>query len=236
MHRTFRYGLIDNNGNQQDVLRDIYSLRYQVYVNEWGFESADEHPSGLEHDKYDEHSVHYYARCKSENKVIGTARIILNSELGFPISKHFDIDNQYKGVDSDRIGEISRLAISKEYRRRAIDRAIFGTGKFDPGHIPRYMDEGRDTHRHCEHELIRGLYLSIYSDSKHRELTHWYAVMSKGLYVILKRWGISFEQIGPAKDYHGIRAPYLVSIESVEQMLAKTNPELLEEAKRINLH
>ena len=236
MERTFNYGLIDNDGYPKGVLQDIFRLRYQVYVNEWAFETADDHPSGLESDQYDEHSVHFYARCKSEDKVIGTARVILNSELGFPISKHFDLDTQHEGVESSRIGEISRLAVSKEYRRRAIDRAIFGTGNFDPGHIPRYMDDGRDAHRHCEHELIRGLYLSIYSDSKRMGLTHWYAVMAKGLYIILKRWGILFKQVGPAKDYHGIRAPYLVSIDSLERVLEQTNPELLVEARAAVFH
>lgn len=236
MHRTFSYGHVDKYGEQNDVLRDIFSLRYQVYVNEWAFESPDEHPGGLEYDEYDEHSVHFYAQCKEEQRIIGTARIILNSELGFPISKHFTVDEPYLNVEKNRVGEISRLAVSKDYRRRAIDRAIFGGGKYDPSHIPRYMDEGRDPRRHCEHELIRGLYMSIYSDSKKRELTHWYAVMAKGLYVILRRWGIIFHQVGSAKEYHGTRAPYLVSIESVEEALAKLNPELLEEAQRSVYH
>lgn len=230
MHRTFCYGLVDRFDSQEEILRDIYGLRYQVYVNEWGFEKAAEHPDGLEFDEYDKSSVHHYARGTAENRLIGTARIILNSELGFPISKHFEFDEQHEAVDKNRIGEISRLAVSKEFRRRAIDKAIFGTGEYDPAHIPRYMDEGRDAYRHCEHELIRGLYLSIYGDSKRRELTHWYAVMAKGLYIILRRWGISFEKIGPEKDYHGLRAPYYVSIESVERSLEKNNPKLLEEA------
>jgi N-acyl amino acid synthase of PEP-CTERM/exosortase system len=236
MHRTFSYGLVDNSCNQKDVLRDIFSLRYQVYVNEWEFESADDHPSGLEYDEYDEYSVHHFARCKAESRVIGTARIILNSDIGLPISKHFEFDKHPENVEMDLVGEISRLAVSKEYRRRAIDRAIFGTGEYAPDRIPRYMDEGRDAYRHCEHELIRGLYMSIYSDSKRRGLTHWYAVMARGLYIILKRWGISFEQVGPAKDYHGHRAPYLVSIESVERALEKNNPELLEEARKTIVH
>jgi hypothetical protein len=55
--------------------------------------------------------------------------------------------------------------------------------------------------------------------------------MAKGLYVMLRRWGISFVQIGPARDYHGIRAPYLVSIESIERALEKTNPALYYETQ-----
>lgn len=236
MQRTFSYGTAENERDRDKLLRGIFRLRYQVYVNEWRFEAAADHPGGLESDLYDAHSVHYFARDKNEGKIVATVRVILNSELGFPIEKHFDIDEQIHPVDKDRIGEVSRLAVSKEYRKRAIDRAIFGTGDYDPRHIPRYIDEGRNFRRHCEHELVRGLYLSIYRDSKQRQLTHWYAVMSRGLFIILKRWGISFRQVGPAKNYHGVRAPYLVSIESIEHSLATVNPRLLEEASRPGVH
>ena len=236
MPYSFSYGCVEKQANHSEILQDTYSLRYQVYINEWEFEASDDHPVGLEYDDYDAHSVHFYARCKNENKVIGTVRTILNSDLGFPIERHFELTEKLEGVDKDSVGEISRLAVSKEYRRRAIDNALFEAGSFVPNTLPRYMDDGRDIRRHCEHELVRGLYLLLYRDSKQRGLTHWYAVMAKGLFVILKRWGIPFVQVGPAKDYHGFRAPYLVGIDSVEQELKKTNPELLAEASRHNSH
>ena len=235
MPYSFSYGCVENQENQLEVLQDNYSLRYQVYINEWEFEAPDDHPVGLEYDDYDPYSVHFYATCKSEKKVIGTVRTILDSDLGFPIERHFELTETPEGVKRDTVGEISRLAVSKEYRRRAIDNALFEAGPFVPNVLPRYMDDGRDIRRHCEHELVRGLYLLLYKDSKQRGLTHWYAVMAKGLYIILKRWGIPFHQIGTAKDYHGLRAPYLISIENVEKMLERKNPDLLEEAKRSSL-
>ncbi len=235
MPYSFSYGCAEKQANSAEVLRDVYSLRYQVYINEWEFEAPDDHPVGLEYDDYDSPSVHFYARCKAESKVIGTVRTILQSDLGFPIERNFQLTGQPDSIDRNTIGEISRLAVSKEFRRRAIDQAIFEAGPFVPNQLPRYMDDGRDVRRHCEHELVRGLYLLIYRDSKQRGLTHWYAVMARGLYAILKRWGIVFEQIGEERDYHGLRAPFLASIEHVERVLAKRNPELLEDARRITL-
>ena len=232
MPYSFSYGCVENQTNPAEILQDTYNLRYQVYINEWKFEAPDDHPVGIEYDDYDSHSVHFYARCKSEKKVIGTVRTILNSDLGFPIERHFELSETSECIGQDAIGEISRLAVSKEYRRRAIDNALFEAGSFVPNALPRYMDDGRDIRRHCEHELVRGLYLLLYQDSIQRGLTHWYAVMAKGLYIILKRWGIPFHQIGAAKDYHGLRAPYLVSIETVEKALEKKNPDLLKEARR----
>jgi N-acyl amino acid synthase of PEP-CTERM/exosortase system len=98
------------------------------------------------------------------------------------------------------------------------------------------LENGRDFRRKCEHQLVRGLYVSLYRESKLRGLTHWFTVMAKGLYVILKRWGISFVQIGPARDYHGIRAPYLISIESIERSLQRNDPALFFEAQNGLLH
>jgi N-acyl amino acid synthase of PEP-CTERM/exosortase system len=79
--------------------------------------------------------------------------------------------------------------------------------------------------------LVRGLYLLIYRDSIQRGLTHWYAVMAKGLYAILKRWGIPFTQIGPPREYHGLRTPFFTSIKTVEHSLERVNPQLLHDAR-----
>jgi N-acyl amino acid synthase of PEP-CTERM/exosortase system len=236
MPHRFTYGTIEKYRDQDKILNDIFGLRYQVYVTEWGFESSNAHPEGLEYDDFDDHSVHVYACSDDGSQVIGTIRMILNSPLGFPIERHFDISGLPSGIDRDEVGEISRLAVSKEYRRRAIDRKIFGLEQFAPNQIPRFIKNGHDFRRHCEHELVRGLYIALYRDSKLRGLTHWYAVMAKGLYVILKRWGIAFVQIGPQKDYHGIRAPYLVSIESIERSLEKFDPVLYCEARSGLMH
>jgi len=94
----------------------------------------------------------------------------------------------------------------------------------------------RALRRRCEHQLVRGLYISLYRESKIRELTHLFTIMSKGLHMILKRWGICFEQIGPARDYHGIRAPYLIRIEDIERSLQRNNPALFYEAQEVLTH
>ena len=231
----FTFLSLDYQCNNSKIIEAIYRLRYQVYVNEWGFESAEDHPSGLEKDCYDRHSRYFYARHGSENNIIGTARIILPSNRPLPIQEHFDVDDYFTNTCDRRIGEISRLAISKDFRRRAIDRVIFN--KDNAGidgfvHNQETLSNIVTERRKCEHDLIRGIYLLIYRDSIKLGLTHWCAVMAKGLYVVLGRWGIRFEKIGHEKNYHGLRAPYMISIKSLEESLKKKNPELLELAKQ----
>ena len=231
---NFTFCVVEPRHENARVLEEIYRLRYQVYVKEWGFEDSKDHPDGLETDSYDQHSRHFYAYTGAEDAIIGTARLILCSDLTFPIEQHFEIHDLAENISRTKIAEISRLAISKDFRRRAIDRVIFSreASHLDeleqPQNLTKQIERER---RKCEHELIRGLYLSIYRESLKIGLTHWYAVMARGLHVILSRWGIKFEQIGPAREYHGSRAPYLLSIRALESYLEEKNPELLKLAR-----
>lgn len=206
----------------QTELEEVFRLRYKVYCDEWGFEKPEDHPGGLEFDSFDSSSKHFVSLDESW-QIIGTVRIILNSEKGFPIEKHCKIDSDLAGLHRDKIGEISRLAVSKRFRKRVEDRFIYdGT--------PELIQQQAAVHeRRRRHEIVTGLYKCVYIESKKIGLTHWYAVMAKGLYILLKRLGILFEPIGPEIYYHGLRTPYLGSIATIENEVSRLNPELFKE-------
>jgi len=203
-------------------LEEVFRLRYKVYCDEWGFEKAEDHPGGLEFDIFDSISRHFISLNETW-QIIGTIRIILNSEKGFPIENHCSIDADLSNVNSDKIGEISRLAVSKEFRKRFEDQFIYdGT--------PEYIQQQAAVHeRRRRHEIVTGLYKCLYVESKKSGLTHWYAVMAKGLYILLKRMGILFKPIGPEIYYHGLRTPYLGSIADIEEGVSRLHPELFKE-------
>jgi N-acyl amino acid synthase of PEP-CTERM/exosortase system len=231
---NFNFEVAEAQTDNAKLFEAIYRLRYQVYVTEWGFEKPEDHPEGLEKDNYDRHSRHVFAYTAAVYNVIGTARIILPANSLLPIQENFNIDMTLFNNPNNKIAEISRLAISKDFRRRAIDRAIFNkdkTYKEDLAQHQESMASVEDERRKFEHELVRGIYLMIYRESIRLELTHWCAVMARGLYVILARWGIPFEKVGPEKEYHGIRAPYVLSLEKLETSLDKKNPDLLQQAR-----
>ena len=207
------------------LLREVYELRYKVYIEEWGFEKPEEHPGSVESDRFDENSVHFVALRSDNGQLIGTIRIILISEHGFPIESHSVIDADLSHIDRGKIGEISRLAVSKEYRRRATDSAIYGSAEFDEGNLQQIVDERRKN----ENLIVAGLYKSVYRESRALGLEYFYAVMSKGLYLLLKRLGIRFEPVGPAIDYHGWRTPYVGNIEQMLRGLESCSPELYQD-------
>lgn len=232
----FNYKVIDGREECTPGLNSVCRLRYQVYVNEWGFENAADHPDGVEQDEYDRHSIHLYACSKHSEDVVGAARLILGSERSLPIENHFCIDQLPPGVRREQTAEISRLAISKEFRCRVLARLFSNPEPGDGKHHHLRKENIRDLRRRCEHQLVRGLYITLYRECKTMGLTHLFTIMSKGLHMILKRWGIIFEQIGPARDHHGLRAPYLISIADIERSLLRNNPALLYEARQAIAH
>ncbi|CAG1064703.1 acyl homoserine lactone synthase [uncultured bacterium] len=205
-------------------LEEVYRLRYKVYCEERGFEKPEDHPDGLEIDAFDRHSVHFGA-FNEMGELIGTARIILNSGDGFPLEKNCVLSSDVSLIERERLGEISRLALKKEYRRRAEDNFIYN----DQGDAPPEFHSVPNDRRN-RHEIVIGLYKLIYIESRKRGLTHWYTVMAKGLYLLLKRMGIFFQPIGPTIEYHGQRTPYLGGIEDIEAAVASVNPALFHEA------
>lgn len=201
------------------LMEEVYKLRYKVYVEEWGFEQPEDHPGGIEIDAYDPYSFHLIAVDNESDEVIGTMRVILDSDLGFPIQHHCAITADCSGYDLSTLGEISRLAVSKEYRRRAGDRLIYDNGESASTPVDRKMQERRKN----EFAIITGLYTCMYKESLAIGLQHWYAVMAKGLSILLNRMGVTFTAIGPEVDYHGKRTPYIGTINEIAEKVSVEN-------------
>ena len=204
------------------LINEIYKLRYKVYCDEWGFEKPEDHPRGIEKDAFDAHSVHFAAIRKDTQQLVGTSRIILHSKSGFPIEEHCRINDDILKSNKVHWGEISRLAVSKEFRRRAADDSIHKNE--DP--LIHDVNSPFKEKRKNENQIVINLYRCIYRESLERGLTHLYAVMAKGLFLLLYRIGINFIQVGPGIEYHGIRTPYIGCIQEMLEEFSRTNSEL----------
>jgi len=174
--------------------KDVLALRYKVYCEERGFEKPEDHPDGLERDEYDDCAVHFAAILKQTRKVVGTVRLILESEKSFPIERSFDFTKNLSRLRPNQLGEISRLALSRRYCQEL------------QGRLRSDSEAG---------EVINGLFRCLAQESWDRGITHLYAVMARGLPILLARKKILFSQIGPEKEYHGLRAPYLATLRDI---------------------
>ncbi len=246
----FRFGIV----NDANMLKDTFRMRFQVYAEEFGFEKIEDHPGGLETDEYEKDSVHC-ACLNEQDAVVGTIRLVFDSNKGFPI-EHAVPETTFVGEKPDRskIAEISRLAMSKNLSQRQED------GRYDVESC-RTQNEGGilvdkpDRSKFAEISrltvckgfrgkkknviypdkfqkrknpiIMQGLYAIIYQESRRRGITHWYMITEKKLYYALKRYGVLFHQIGAPVWYHGERTPYLGIIDQIEQNLIKKNPAMM---------
>ena len=222
----FRFGRVAD----EEVRKDTFRLRYEVYAEEFGFEKKEDHPGGLETDEYEDQSVHF-ACLNDSGSVVGTIRLVFDSvEKGFPIEHAVKTTFVGEKPDRSKIAEISRLTVSRDLRRRKED-GMYGVESYlkkkeggilpDDGSIPEEM-QGRKNPI-----IVLGLYQAMYQESRRRKLSHWYMITETKVFFALKKYGFLFHRIGDVVQYHGERVPYLGIIEEIEKDLIKNNPDML---------
>lgn len=213
------------------LIQGVHRLRYEVYVDEFHFEKAEDHPQGLEYDEWDPMSLHMAAVDELEN-VVGTIRLVLNSPHGLPTLHAVNPFYQDPHPASPRIAEVSRLAVARQFRRRVEDgfRGVEDLSADAPGARDLRSGGGgfNSQERRRQFAVILGLFKIMYHVSKRINLADWYMVSEKRLWYLLKRYHILFHPIGPEMEYHGVRIPYLGHISEIENHMLKVNQSLAE--------
>jgi len=180
------------------LLDQVYRLRYQVYCVENNYEDPDRQVDGRETDIYDDRSVHALLIHRRSAEIAGTVRVILpgrGTELPLPINLVADPDQRelLRRLPYSRTAEISRFAVSKEFRQRCTEA--------EDRRILRYVTTG----------LIRAA-LEI---CREREIQYGCAVMERALIRLLGRLGFVFDHIGGLIEYHGARQPCVASVNQI---------------------
>ena len=188
----------------KERIAEAYRLRHQVYCVENPFENPEEHQDGLEHDAYDSHSVHSLLIHKPTGAVAGTVRLVLPRRgKALPIV-HVCRDpllNDEGSLPPASTAEISRFAVSKQFRRRATDKL-----GVDYALVERPASASGFDRRVIPH-ITLGLMKAIVRMSWDHGITHWCAVMEPALLRLIGRLGLEFTPLGPPVEYHGQRQP-----------------------------
>jgi len=205
--------------------REVFRLRFAVYCEEHGYEAPSAFPNGEEHDVFDNDSAYVLIRHRASGRAAGCVRLITNertADLRFPFEQlcgaHLDprfVDLLY--LARDRIGEISRLAVHNDFRRRRIDAndspSEAGSG---PG-SQIYYGGAR------QYPLVAmGLFLSASALALNAGLERALVVMEPRLARLLGGSGIPFKQVGDVITYRGQRAPFCITR---EELLGNLHPE-----------
>lgn len=209
----------------------VFQLRYQVYVLETGFETeadchrgvdASGHLIHLEEDEFDARSDHYLLRHRRTGVYAATVRLILpRSGAPYPIEVHCDLDAPVR--DSPlraRLGEISRFAVSKVFKRRLGEADSVAGVAAD---IEVYFD---DHERRVLPHISLGLFAAVMRMAHAHGIDQCYAVMEPALLRLLGRFGVVFRRIGPDIEYHGLRVPCVTSADEVLPSIKQAAPQV----------
>jgi N-acyl amino acid synthase of PEP-CTERM/exosortase system len=192
------------------LVRIAQAIRYQVYCLERKFENESDHGDRLESDAFDGNAVHALIFHRPTSEAIGTVRLIpfIDIDVLQPIRQLLR-ENGLRARDHvplETTAEISRFAISNQFRRRRSD------------------DGPADSE--CRSNLpCLGLIQELVRQSVARGLTHWAAVMEPKLLRMLAVMGIHFTPVGPLVDHHGLRQPSVCNLSEMLERLKRDRPE-----------
>jgi N-acyl amino acid synthase of PEP-CTERM/exosortase system len=193
-----------------------YSIRYQVYCEEMGYENKNNFPLEQEFDEYDSHSIHFIVRTRQTGQWVGAMRMIFKDDQLLPLEKHCTLNTLIKNNVFNRSIEISRLCLVKDIRRRNTDcdpplglekegDEIIKSDKVIPFHA----------RKHVERSIIWGLFRAAAVQSKERKIKHWYFLSTNALARIICKTGCNMEQIGERCNYNGERFPFKMIVNDI---------------------
>lgn len=213
--------------NSEELIKKVYNIRHQVYCEELGYEP--QRTNHLEFDDYDLRSIHCLLFHKPSQTYAGCIRLILadrhDPSAKFPLETvcHDKIEWDLDGPTGDarrKYGEISRLAITANFRRRR------GEANYPDGGSDAIDDTDRDERRRFP-SVALGLYIAITAMGLNQGLDGVFAMMEPRLARQLRRFGILFQQVGDTIEHRGVRAPFYISRESLFSNLKPEFTELL---------
>jgi N-acyl amino acid synthase of PEP-CTERM/exosortase system len=217
--RSFRGNAID------DVPRDIFKLRYDVYCVECAFLKPADY-DGMEFDDYDESSTHF-AAYTVDDMLVATVRLVQPVvPQPYPFELHCKTFEDYQMPPRELCGEISRLAVKKSHRRRRAD-SVLGIPGFFPGRADGFELSPEIDRRDRESPmLLLGMYREMFRHSRQAGIRYWFAAMERSLAHSLEKMGFKFTAIGPQANYYGAVTPYVLDLYELGEKLVAGNPTL----------
>jgi N-acyl amino acid synthase of PEP-CTERM/exosortase system len=194
-----------------------YSIRYQVYCEEMGYENKDDFPSEQEFDEYDKHSAHFIVRARKTGQWVGAMRMVFKNEQPLPVETHCRLTKSIHDTIFNRSIEISRLCLVKEIRRRNVDcYAPYGISDDDKETVS-IADNVIQFHRrkHIERSIIWGLFRAASMLSERENVKSWYFLGANALARIISKKGFNLQQVGEPCNLNGERIPFEINLREI---------------------
>jgi N-acyl amino acid synthase of PEP-CTERM/exosortase system len=207
----------------EQLRRECYRVRHQIYCQERRFLQADDQSGGLETDEHDGRSLHALLRYRKTGEFVGTVRLIV-PQLGVPgLRPPLYSLLERAGLDTASLlpplaltAEISRFAVSRDFRRRLGD-ARFGV-----------VTEPDEEDRRSIPHMALGLMAMAFAMSRRCGSEYLCAVMEPSLIRLLARFAIRWQEVGPLIEHHGVRQPCIARIDEMAATVAAERPDIWE--------
>jgi N-acyl amino acid synthase of PEP-CTERM/exosortase system len=159
------------------------------------------------------------AALDGQGRVVGTIRLILNSDLGLPALTLVESHYRDKNPSSRKIVEVSRFALTRSLRGKAGEEGFreldFYLRKLSAS-TPPAPTEGLDNRV----IVLLGLIHLMFTVMREIHATDLYIMAERRLWLLLKHHKLKFRQVSPEIDYHGKRACFVArSVDVAEPML-----------------
>lgn len=228
-HFTFKQ--LASSEVENPLLKEIFTLRYEVYCLECGFLKPQDYQERIETDNYEDRSSHVAAHSL-DGLIVGTVRLVEASQSQrFPFEEHCTLFDSFAFPPREQCGEVSRLVVRKSYRRRPGDSLQGMSKEFqEKGNATSIEEDAATEHvkdrRSSSPEVLLGMYRELYRYSRKSSIRYWFAAMEQPLARSLSRMGFHFVPIGPVSDYYGPVIPFMVDLQELESSLRKESPLL----------
>lgn len=197
----------------EELRREAYRVRHSVYCEDLQFEFS--RSDRFEVDEYDANSLHLLIRSVTNDTFIGCTRIVRppsnSNDRRLPFEKTCAKALDLSIIDpsrlpTDKIGEVSRLAVIAAFRRRKgeknhpinISEEDFGTGP-----IMRFP------------YIPLGLYIGTVELARIHDIRVLFMLTEERLASHFNRLGAQLVSIGAPIEHRGLRFPSMVEISSI---------------------
>lgn len=185
-----------------------YSIRYQVYCEEMGFENKKDFPQQMEFDEDDDRSIHFIVRNIMTDQWVGTMRLIIKNDSLLPIEQNCSINEKISTSDLIEAVEMSRLCLIKDVRREGKD--------LDPPHgivesdLTKKADniEEMPSQNKLNRLIMWGIFHAAAEYCCTNKIQYCYFMTTSILGKVLRRGGLDLKPIGEGTEHKGQRFPF----------------------------
>lgn len=215
-----------------------YSIRYQVYCLETGFEDPVRYAKKRELDPFDQHAVHFIVRTKPtlqrpNSEWIAALRLVVRPFDSLPLNEHVNVNFSFlsdeivrdiKNGDTSRCAEVSRMCVVSKYRRRHQERKTPYQVPYDPTRESPPANTLEPAERRKAPWLMLGLLNAARDYSETHNIRYWFFLTNEALARVIEGVGFSLIAVGPPCEHRGKRIPYFRDLNTGYEKLATRLP------------